>query len=99
MNKTELIDWIAEKAALTKAEAGRAFEAVLAGITESLQNDDPVVIVNWGAFVVKQRAAREGRNPLTGEKIKINASKVVSFKAGKALREAVKEAGKEDTKS
>ncbi|TAK78717.1 MAG: HU family DNA-binding protein [Gammaproteobacteria bacterium] len=99
MNKTELIDWVADKAEITKVAASRALDALLEGITSSLKNDDPVVLVNWGAFVVKQRAAREGRNPLTGEKIKINASKVVSFKAGKALKEAVKEAGKEDSKS
>jgi DNA-binding protein HU-beta len=96
MNRTELIDLIAEKAELTKVAAQRALDAVLDGVTVSLQKGDPVVIVNFGTFTVRQRAAREGRNPSTGEKIKINAAKVVGFKAGKALKEAVKEeAGKE----
>ena len=91
MNRTELIDLISDKAELTKAAAARALDAMLDGVTISLQKGDPVVIVNFGTFTVKQRAAREGRNPLTGEKIKIKATKVVGFKAGKALKEAVKE--------
>lgn len=91
MNRTELIDFISEKSGLTKAASSNALEAVVAAITESLQNGDPVVLVNFGTFTVKQRAAREGRNPSTGEKIKIKAAKVVGFKAGKALKEAVKE--------
>ena len=91
MNRAELIDQIAEKAELTKASATKALDAVLDGITISLQKGDPVVIVNFGTFTVKFRAAREGRNPSTGEKIKINAAKVVGFKAGKALKDAVKE--------
>jgi DNA-binding protein HU-beta len=91
MNRTQLIDLISEKAELTKAAASRALDAVLDGITVSLQNDDPVVLVNFGTFTIKLRAAREGRNPTTGEKIKIKAAKVVGFKAGKALKEAVKE--------
>lgn len=91
MNRTELIDLISEKAELTKATASRALDALLEGVTVSLQKGDPVVLVNFGTFTVKQRAAREGRNPSTGEKIKIKAAKVVGFKAGKALKEAVKE--------
>lgn len=94
MNRTELIDLISEKAELTKAAASRALDALLEGVTGSLQKGDPVVLVNFGTFLVKQRAAREGRNPSTGEKIKINAAKVVGFKAGKALKEAVKEEAK-----
>jgi len=90
MNKIELIELIAEKAELTKALATRALEAVLEGIAVSLRKGDPVVLVNFGTFTVKQRAAREGRNPQTGEKIKIKAAKVVGFKAGKALKENVK---------
>ena len=90
MNRAELIDFIAEKAELNKASAQRALDAVLDGVTESLKAGDPVVIVNFGTFTVKDRAAREGRNPLTGEKIKISAARVVGFKAGKALKEAVK---------
>ncbi|OGT58766.1 MAG: DNA-binding protein HU [Gammaproteobacteria bacterium RIFCSPHIGHO2_12_FULL_42_10] len=95
MNKTELIDLIAEKAELTKITAARAFDALLEGITHSLKAGDPVILVNFGAFTVKMRAAREGRNPITGEKIKIKATKVVGFKAGKVLKEAVKESVKE----
>jgi DNA-binding protein HU-beta len=94
MNRAELIDLISEKAELTQAAAGRALDAVLEGVTVSLQNGDPVVIVNFGTFTVKERAARLGRNPSTGEKIKINAAKVVGFKAGKALKDAVKEESK-----
>lgn len=95
MNKAELIDLISEKAELPKASASKALDAVLEGVTLSLQNGDPVVIVNFGTFTVKQRAARLGRNPSTGEKININAAKVVGFKAGKALKDAVKEDAKE----
>jgi DNA-binding protein HU-beta len=94
MNRTELIELISVKAELTKASASRALDALLDGVTESLQSGDPVVILNFGTFTVKERAAREGRNPSTGEKIKINAAKVVGFKAGKALKEAVKEEAK-----
>jgi DNA-binding protein HU-beta len=95
MNRTELIDMISDKAELTKAAAARALDAMLDGVAISLQNGDPVVLVNFGTFTVKERAAREGRNPSTGEKIKIKAAKVVGFKAGKALKEAVKDAEKE----
>lgn len=91
MNRAELIDLIAEKADLPKASAARALDAMLEGVTESLKNNDPVVLVNFGTFVVKQRAAREGRNPQTGQKINIKAAKIVGFKAGKALKEAVNE--------
>src|SRR3990167_10510448 len=90
MNRTELIDLIADKAELTKAAASRALDAVLEGVTVSLQKGDPVVLVNFGTFTIKMRAAREGRNPSTGEKIHINEAKVVGFKAGKALKDAVK---------
>ena len=94
MNRAELIDLIAEKAELTKAVASRALDALLEGVTVSLQKGDPVVLINFGTFTIKQRAAREGRNPSTGEKIKISAAKVVGFKAGKALKDAVKEEAK-----
>src|SRR3990167_10713259 len=97
MNRTELIDLIADKAELTKAAASRALDAVVEGVTVSLQKGDPVVLVNFGTFTIKMRAAREGRNPSTGEKIKIKEAKVVGFKAGKALKEAVKV--REDAKS
>ena len=91
MNKAELVDLIAEKAEVTKAAAERALGAFLDAIAISLKNDEPVVLVNFGTFVVKQRAARKGRNPKTGEEIRIKAAKVVGFKAGKALKDAVKE--------
>lgn len=91
MNKTDLIDFISASADLTKAVAARALEAYEEGIKSSLKKGDPVVIVNFGTYTVKERPAREGRNPSTGEKIKIKAAKVVGFKAGKALKDAVKD--------
>lgn len=91
MNKFELIELIAEKAELTKTAATKALEAILDGIAISLKKGDPVVLVNFGTFTIKQRASREGRNPQTGEKITIKAAKVVGFKAGKALKEVVKD--------
>ena len=91
MNRAELVELIAEKAEVTKAGAERVLSAILDSIALSLRKDEPVVLVNFGTFVVKQRAARKGRNPQTGEEIKIKASKVVSFKAGKALKDAIKQ--------
>lgn len=91
MNKAELVEIIAERAELTKAAAERALGAMLDSIKTSLQKDEPVVLMSFGTFVIKERAARNGRNPRTGQEIKIKAAKVVSFKAGKALKEAVKE--------
>lgn len=91
MNRAELIEMIADKAELTKAAAERALGALLDSIVVSLKKDEPVVLVNFGTFVIRQRAARKGRNPQTGEEIKIKAAKVVGFKAGKALKEAVKD--------
>ena len=90
MNKTELIDFIAIKAELTKSAASNALEALIEAITEELKTGNPVMLPRFGSFTVKERAAREGRNPSTGEKIKIKATKVVGFKAGKDLKEAVK---------
>lgn len=94
MNRNELIDLIAEKAELTKDAANRALAAFMEALSGSLQKGDPVVLVNFGTFTVKRRAAREGRNPVTGDKITIKAANVVGFKAGKALKDAVKEADK-----
>jgi DNA-binding protein HU-beta len=91
MNKAELIELISEQADLSKAEASRALEAFLKGVKDSLKGGDPVILVNFGAFVVKERVAREGRNPQTGQKINIKAAKIVGFKPGKALKEAVKD--------
>lgn len=90
MNKSELIDAIASSAELTKADAGRALDATIAAITDSLKAGDAVALVGFGTFSVKVRAARTGRNPKTGEAIDIPASKVPDFKAGKGLKDAVK---------
>ena len=93
MNKTELIAKVAEKADLSKKDAGKAVDAVFASITEALKKGDKVQIIGFGSYEVRKRAARLGRNPQTGKEIKIAASKVPAFKAGKALKDAVK-AGK-----
>lgn len=93
MNKTELIAKVAEKADLSKKDAGKAVDAVFASITGALKKGDKVQIIGFGSYEVRERAARLGRNPQTGKEIKIAASKVPAFKAGKALKDAVK-AGK-----
>lgn len=89
MNKSELIEAIAESADLSKAAAGRALDAVTDSITGALKEGDQVALVGFGTFVVKERAARTGRNPQTGAPIQISAAKIPSFKAGKALKDAV----------
>lgn len=89
MNKTELIAAVAEKAELKKTEAEKAVNAVIAAITEAIVEDDKVQLVGFGTFEVRERAEREGKNPRTGEKIAIPASKVPAFKAGKSLKDAV----------
>jgi DNA-binding protein HU-beta len=89
MNKGELIDTVSSQTGLAKAEATRAVDAVLESITGALKSGDTVAIVGFGTFVVKARAARNGRNPQTGATIQIPASKVPGFKAGKALKDAV----------
>jgi DNA-binding protein HU-beta len=89
VNKTELVDRIAEAADISKASAARALEAALDAITASLRQSDPVVLVGFGTFTVKERAARTGRNPQTGESIEIKAARVPGFKAGKALKDAL----------
>ena len=89
MNKTELIAAAAEKAGLSKKDTEAVITATLASITEALQNDDKVQLVGFGAFEVKSRAERVGRNPKSGDTIKIPASKTPVFKAGKALKDAV----------
>lgn len=89
MNKAELIDRIAEAADISKASAGRALDAALDAITESLREADPVSLVGFGTFTVRERAARTGRNPQTGEAIEIAAAKVPTFKPGKALKDAL----------
>jgi DNA-binding protein HU-beta len=89
MNKAELVDAVATAANLSKADAGRAVDAVVNSITSALKIGQQVSVVGFGTFGVKHRAARAGRNPRTGETIKINASNVPGFKAGKALKDAV----------
>jgi len=89
MNKSELIDAISDSAELTKAEAGRAVDAVVAVISKALKNGDSVTLVGFGTFEVRKRGARTGRNPRTGEEIKIKAANNPAFKAGKALKDAV----------
>ncbi|MTI14634.1 HU family DNA-binding protein [Sansalvadorimonas verongulae] len=89
MNKSELVDAIAASADIPKASAGRALDAVIASITGALTSGDAVSLVGFGTFDVKDRAARTGRNPQTGQPIEIAASKVPSFKAGKSLKDAV----------
>ena len=89
MNKSELIDAIAEKGGLSKADAGKALDATIASVTEALKSGDTVTLVGFGTFGVKERAARTGRHPQTGATLEIKASKVPSFKAGKGLKDAV----------
>jgi len=89
MNKSELISSISEKSNLTKADAGRALDATVAAITDSLKNGEPVTLIGFGTFEVRDRAARTGRNPRTGEEIQIKASKNPAFKSGKSLKDAV----------
>ncbi|MDR2129671.1 MAG: HU family DNA-binding protein [Odoribacteraceae bacterium] len=85
MNKTQLIDAIAEKAGLSKVDAKKALEAFIATVSESLKNNDKVALVGFGSFSVSKRSARSGRNPQTGQKIQIPAKKTVKFKAGTEL--------------
>jgi DNA-binding protein HU-beta len=89
MNKAELIEAVAEAADISKAAAGRALDAVVDTVSRELKRDEQVAIVGFGTFLVKKRAARSGRNPRTGETINIAASKVPTFKPGKALKDAV----------
>lgn len=89
MNKTELIAAVAEKAELKKVDAEKAVNAVIATITDAMKENDKVQLVGFGTFEVRERAAREGKNPRSGEKIQIPASKVPAFKAGKSLKDAV----------
>ena len=90
MNRTDLINRISENASMTKKEAGAALDATIKAITDALASGEDVTLIGFGTFTVKERAAREGRNPATGETITIAASKVPAFKAGKALKDAVK---------
>ncbi|AOV08073.1 MULTISPECIES: HU family DNA-binding protein [Sporosarcina] len=90
MNKSELINAVAESAGLSKKDATAAVEAVFETIQDTLAGGDKVQVIGFGTFEVRERAARKGRNPQTGKEIDIAASKVPAFKAGKALKDAVK---------
>lgn len=89
MNKSEFVSAVADAADMTKAEAERAIEAVFNVIKKSLKSAQDVSLVGFGTFTVRSRAARTGRNPRTGEEIKIAASKVPAFKPGKGLKDAI----------
>lgn len=89
MNKTELIEHIAKTADLSKAASARALDAMIAAVKTTLKKGNTVTLVGFGTFSVGKRAARVGRNPRTGEAIKIKAAKVPKFKPGKALKDAV----------
>ena len=89
MNKSDLIEAMADSADISKAAAGRALDGLLDAITASVKKDDPVSIVGFGTFLLRERAARTGRNPKTGKTIEIAASKTPAFKAGKAFKDAV----------
>ena len=89
MTKAELVDFIAEKADLTKADAARALEAVMEGVTAGLKESGKVTLVGFGTFTAKKREARTGRNPQTGETVTIAAKVVPGFKAGSKLKDAL----------
>ena len=89
MNKAELVQAVADAANITKADAGRAVNAVVESVSSALKNGDQVTLIGFGTFSVRERAARTGRNPRTGEPITIAAAKVPGFKPGKALKESV----------
>ncbi len=88
MNKSQLIEKIAEGADISKASAGRALDSFIESVTGTLKSGDSVALVGFGTFSVRERAARTGRNPQTGATIEIAAAKVPAFKAGKALKDA-----------
>jgi len=90
MNKEELLESMASKASITKKQAGEALDAVIDGITDALKKGKSVALTGFGTFQTSKRAAREGRNPATGAKLKIPAMTVPKFKAGKGLKEAVR---------
>ena len=89
MNKSELIDAVAAAADISKAKAAQAVDGMTSAVTKALSSGDQVTLVGFGTFSVRERAARTGRNPQTGETIQIAAANIPSFKAGKALKDAV----------
>ena len=94
MNKTELVDAIAAAADITKAQAGRALDAVLESVTETLKKGEKVTLIGFGTFETRERVARTGRNPQTGKEIQIAASTTPAFKAGKKLKDALNASAK-----
>ncbi|MBH9553359.1 HU family DNA-binding protein [Inhella gelatinilytica] len=90
MNKSEMIEHIAKQAGLSKADAQRALEALIGGIKTTLKKNGTVSLLGFGSFGVTKRAARTGRNPRTGDAIKIKAAKLPKFRPGKALKDAIK---------
>lgn len=89
MNKSELVNSVAEGADISKAAAARAVDAMMTSVQEALSKGEQVTIIGFGTFSIRERAARQGRNPQTGKAMKIAASKSVGFKAGKQLKDAV----------
>lgn len=89
MNKTDMIEHIAQQADISKASAGRALEAFIQGVQAALRKGDAVTLLGFGTFAVSTRPARTGRNPRTGEEIKIKKAKVAKFRAGKALKDGL----------
>ena len=89
MNKSEFVDAVAEKASLSKADAAKAVDSMMEVVTNTLKGGDQVTLIGFGTFLNRRREARDGRNPRTGETIKIAAANVPAFKAGKALKDAV----------
>jgi DNA-binding protein HU-beta len=89
MNKTELIEQIANSAGISKAAAGRAVDAFTDSVTTALKSGDNVTLIGFGTFTVTERAARTGRNPQTGKELKIAARKAPGFRAGKSLKDAL----------
>ncbi|WP_026342494.1 HU family DNA-binding protein [Paenibacillus fonticola] len=90
MNKSDLVNHVAESTELSKKDATKAVDAVFEAISEALQKGDKVQLVGFGNFEVRERSARKGRNPQTGEEIEIPASKIPAFKPGKALKDGIK---------
>ncbi|WP_284141285.1 MULTISPECIES: HU family DNA-binding protein [unclassified Virgibacillus] len=90
MNKTDLVNVVAEKSELSKKDAAKAVDAVFEAVMDSLKKGEKVQLIGFGNFEVRERSARKGRNPQTGEEIEIPASKVPAFKPGKALKDSVK---------
>ncbi len=89
MNKAELIDAVSAKSGLTKADTDRAIKALIDTVSETLAKGDQIALVGFGTFLVRERQARSGRNPRTGETISIESAKIPAFKAGKALKDAI----------